>query len=73
MSPARSGWPMGGNWESLNRAEDRMGGETSQLAPARYRCAEYRAESTKREEPLKNGGSKQNMEAHTEFTVMDER
>ena len=35
MSPARSGWPKGGNWESLDRAEDRMGGETSQLAPAR--------------------------------------
>ena len=36
-------------------------------------CAEYWAESARGEEPLKNGGSKQNFVAHTKFTVTDER
>ena len=31
------------------------------------------AESARGEEPLKNGGSKQNFVAHTKFTVTDER
>ena len=53
------------------RALGRKGVETSQLALAR--CVEYWAESARGEEPLKNGGSKQNFVANTKFTVTDER
>ena len=48
-----------------------MDGDASQLALAR--CAEYWVESARGQEPLKNGGSKQNFVAHTKFTVTDER
>ena len=58
-------------FHALSRALERMGVETNQLALAR--CAEYWAESARGEEPLKNGGSKQNFVAHTKFTVTDER
>ena len=36
-------------------------------------CAEYWVESARGQEPLKNGGSKQNFAAYTKFTVTDER
>ena len=54
----------------FTRAEERKGGETSQLALAR--CM-MRGVLGREQEPLKNGGSKQNFVAYTKFTVTDER
>ena len=50
-----------------------MLGPTRALERMGVGCAEYWAESVQGEEPLKNGGSKQNFVAHTKFTVTGER